>query len=718
MLPNTEKTHLHNEKIVAVCLSAFISLLFYFLNIQITGPVVQGDEGSYIAYAAAYAGYFVDAASSYHSGYSLLLSPAYMLANNSDEAFQYLRLINSLLWGFTSLITYLLLKKIYYSESGNRILLVTAICMLYPAWAVYSGYAFSENAYVLFFVLCVYLLIRVLENDSWHWIIWWATIAFLYTIHPKAAVVIIAAGLTSVIIIIKTRKIIYPLLGVAVFLCIVALYKYHITPWLVSQMTLGDLPATSHYPSIKKVLTVLVDIEQTKDLLIRILGHTVYFTLASLGLILVLFTSVYKWCVENRSSIFVRFSEGYHPVFVFISLSLLGTILLSSLLFTSGSGERFDHWVYGRYVEGVFLPVLALSLMAFLQNKSSIPIKFIFIITIVLLLILPEGKGTAPLNISSFWPQSISFLSNQSYWLQFFLVLLTILVFHYLQNKGKKIIFLAFIFIISGSSHIFLIHSNHVKTHGNRHANAYIIRDIFERGSCVAFDRSSSKNWWHPTFHPHYIHYLYDYHYVRLKPDNWHKNCDGPILSWDTELDKQYPGVYPIAKEKRDGPILWIKPKVPINLRTIDLNKTYVFSDVITRIKFLGSGWHQTESWGNWADSNATISVLLPGNCVKPNRCEFRINMQVFAASEDAPKHLRITLNGDTLKTVQVVTGEQQFYSVPLTNIDTDQNAAITVEVNNAVSPSQIGLSNDERILGVGAISMYFTGVAQTSEIM
>jgi len=66
--------------ILALGLAVALALGAFLLNLPVKGPMIQADEGSYLANAAAIAGFPNDMASSYHAGYSFLIAPAFRLA--------------------------------------------------------------------------------------------------------------------------------------------------------------------------------------------------------------------------------------------------------------------------------------------------------------------------------------------------------------------------------------------------------------------------------------------------------------------------------------------------------------------------------------------------------------------------------------------------------------------------------------------------------------
>ena len=73
------RTRWTGERLAALVLAMALGLGVFVLNLPVKGPMIQADEGSYLANAAAIAGFPNDMASSYHAGYSFLIAPAFRL---------------------------------------------------------------------------------------------------------------------------------------------------------------------------------------------------------------------------------------------------------------------------------------------------------------------------------------------------------------------------------------------------------------------------------------------------------------------------------------------------------------------------------------------------------------------------------------------------------------------------------------------------------------
>lgn len=128
-----------------------IVLLYFFSNWNIAGPVYQGDEGGYLANASSLSGYWVDAASSYFAGYSFLLVPSFWISDNPRTVYTFVKLINSIMWGVSALLIISILQFVFPDVNRWKLMGAVAVTLFYPAWITFSGNAFSENAFVLFF---------------------------------------------------------------------------------------------------------------------------------------------------------------------------------------------------------------------------------------------------------------------------------------------------------------------------------------------------------------------------------------------------------------------------------------------------------------------------------------------------------------------------------------------------------------------------------------
>ena len=76
----------------------------------------------------------------------------------------------------------------------------------------------------------------------------------------------------------------------------------------------------------------------------------------------------------------------------------------------------------------------------------------------------------------------------------------------------------------------------------------------------------------------------------------------------------------------------------------MEMDEIIKFNDKINGLRYLLSGWHDVEEWGVWSRGNASMSMLLPGDCSRKKSCKLVLNMHVFYASKDNPKRIMLRI--------------------------------------------------------------------------
>jgi len=690
-------------KIYSWLVPVLVTIIFFAFNYQIPYYTIQGDEGGYLSYAAAYAGFVIDNPTSYHSGYPFFISPAFWFGKSPEMVFLYIKLINSLMWGIT---TYLLIKIVelfYPDESKRNILLSTILGMFYPAWAVLAGYVFSENAYVMIYTFSVYSLFMIIKDKRIYWIIYSVCLALLFAVHAKSIPVLLSGLIASSMLVFQTKQYRWWAVFLAMLVMLIALYKFILTPYLIQIMLSGDFPYKNHYPSMTYFLGKFTNIDMLLKWLHVFAGQSTYLIFTTFGFIVL---PLIDWINIKKPYKLILWQGNRNDIIkIYLLLSVIGTLLLSSIIMGEES-TRIDHAMYGRYNEGVLLPMLAISFLMYSYMRLAKVYVVTVFLCVVFFLTFEDYSGLVPLNITGIWQYHYIDYKDDSWYLYCFSISMVFLLVFILISKKFIIrsIFIAAISLIASLTYIKLVHIEHVLTHGNRQENAYYIRKHFDPGTCVAFDRRSSKGSWQPTFYFQYILFLYDYDYKRLSPDEWYEKCDGPLLSWNQQAGAKFDNIYPIMKELRGGPFLYVKKDSP---PLAEIDSSIEFNNVIQSRAILKEGWYDTEKWGVWSGFEARVKFSVPKEC-KKNKCTAKFTYMVFNAGENEPKKLYIKVNQEIMYDKTVTSGVQQEIAIPikLETIAKDSEVEVSFNIPNAVSPSLINLSEDDRILGLGLIKM------------
>jgi 4-amino-4-deoxy-L-arabinose transferase-like glycosyltransferase len=539
-----------------------IVLICFFSNLTIAGPVYQGDEGGYLANAATLSGNMLDAASSYFAGYSFFLAPSFWISNDPRVVFVFVKLINSIMWGISALLVIGIIRFTFPSIDQWKLMGAAMVALFYPAWITFSGYAFSENAFILFFLLSVYLAFRVAKTGKAWWIYWAVTLGYLFFIHPKS-VPIIGAALLSSVLIAKARKDWHWL--PVFFLIVISMalfYWYCIEPRLIKSMTIGDYPPSLHYPSPEELLTSVNSLERLRELVVRASGQLFYINLATLGLV---FYPFFKIIIDFRSKIRKKSWEeliicGNRPVYIFLAISFLGTIVFSAI--NLEGGQRFDHWIYGRYLDGVTLPFLAMGFLLFSKRRAFLSIILLAITTMILFFFMPSKVGY-PVNINGLglWQTQLlgySIGENAHFTILswsisgLFLILITIMF----KNYRYRVYFFILIYAFTSALQI---------NYHEQLAKVYVypkleIRDYvsekYPLGSCVALygDGFETNDYFYV-----YAFYFQGYKFTRLNLSNWFKNCNGPLISTNTNINEDIPTARASIYNFADNAIVWDK---------------------------------------------------------------------------------------------------------------------------------------------------------------
>ena len=132
----------------------------------------------------------------------------------------------------------------------------------------------------------------------------------------------------------------------------------------------------------------------------------------------------------------------------------------------------------------------------------------------------------------------------------------------------------------------------------------------------------------------------------------------------------------------------------------------------------LDKGWYSSENWGTWSREKAIITVpysLIKQECSKGKVCQIGLKYLVFGGSPDAPKTLIFKHNGQIFN--EEILNDQSTKSTFVDISDHQKlqeektSFSIELEVVGAVSPYQLKISSDKRILGVGLYQISFRNI-------
>ncbi|MBL4606536.1 MAG: hypothetical protein JKY01_01740 [Pseudomonadales bacterium] len=676
-------------------------LMVFSINILVQGPMIQADEGSYLANAAALAGYPNDLASSYHSGYSMLIAPAFWIANTPQEIWIVVKAINALLFVIIVNNLWLIAKYLNPNTSPENRVTSVALVSLYPMWVIMAGYSFAQIAFVPVFLLMFIMYLRSTreKKGARSWLILGVTSGFLYWIHPIAVAPLIALSIGTAYISWQRNSYMPFLAQVLATIAMVLIYRNGITPWLHSQMSISGNPANLHYPDPTRLLTPLTSISGIKEIISRIAGQLFYLSVGTVGLIwLGLFTITEK-ALQKSDAIDKDTNIENRSTAIFIWLSFLTAIVIPALMFSSNpEAQRLDHWMYGRYVEGVIAPILLVGVLSPSLRKMLWAIPIASLCAILMAYGMKDVLHTAYFNISAFWQSFV--LKEHGVWIWLLagcaLIILTVAV-------PRKVSILLIATIFSYSSYLQIKwHNKDSENASNRWNAALQVRDQFTPGSCVGFDHSGIDTYVKHTFWFDFGFILYDYELKNLSFDQWLKSCNGPLFTYTRSFNDKKTEVYPIAMSSNGGPIAWMKGNPP----EASAYPMVVSERSVALLRALGSGWHDLEKAHIWSSKQAQLKLPIPEIC-DSRACALMLYVSVYGASKERPVdvNLELGVEGDTqLKLLSYRNSSIQKISIQLPN--NQPILSLSIHIPNAISPKNLRGVSDKRVLGVALHSI------------
>jgi hypothetical protein len=548
-------------------LALIVGLVYWIANRSIDGPAYQQDEVGYLINAAFFAGHVIDGFSSYHAGYSLFLAPLFMVLDSPEEVWQGVKLVNAALWSLSFLSLALLLRKAMPKTTESALLLAVVTSAAYPAWVAMAGYAFSQSAFVLVFVLACLAHLSWKPDSPASVLPASCLCGFLYWIHPTGigviAASILAVGATTV----RTRRPASLLLHIAVILGFVLTYKLGIQPWMAERMTPPGYEPRGHYPSITSVAARFGEARFWRDWVLVVFGQLSYVAIATFGAAIFGAAHLLR-SVKSLLRGADRLSTPVIPsLALFLLASLISVALITATSFASqphGPGST-DEWIYGRYVEGTLLPLLAIGLLA--TRRWPLALAAAIAVVGVGLILQPRVEGMNWFNlvcVQAFWPQALASNASLEQW--FLIGAAGVALSSWLLAPlGLLAVFAAYIATIQVQLDW---HRGFVNGYSRPTAMVEFVRSNYPKGACVGFDPRLPIGFTAQMSERIrlYSFYLYDYGFRRTSYQEWLKKCDGPLLTFEPAAGDEGSPVKVIGREMETGLLVLAKESAKVVL--------------------------------------------------------------------------------------------------------------------------------------------------------
>ncbi len=362
--PSGEARRLRRQLLVG---TAGLLVARLLLGLPRPGPVYLADEVGYLTNARVLGGGLgadLLHTSYFRGGYSLLLTPVLALAGDPAAEYRLVLVVNALLAASLVPLLYLFLtRSLRVAPRAAVWPAIGAAC--YPSVTLTSGMAMSENLLLPLVVAWLLTVSGTLTAATARAGAAWAAAmaccaAVLWAAHGRMVVVVaVSAAVLVGLVVVRRRPAVWPAAcGLLVLAC-----------GLVAVRALNDFLIRENYgdrrfDDAEERVSSLEDLDGVLSVARNLVGHSWYLLVATLGVVLVLLV------VDGRrlaSRVASRTADTSDVVLTVLLVTTAGILVLSALSFPDPA--RPDQIVYGRYVEVMVPPLLAVGLTALAAGR-------------------------------------------------------------------------------------------------------------------------------------------------------------------------------------------------------------------------------------------------------------------------------------------------------------------------------------------------------------
>ncbi|HEY5014057.1 MAG TPA: glycosyltransferase family 39 protein, partial [Acidimicrobiia bacterium] len=322
------------------------------LHLPDKGPIIAPDEFGYLGNATFIVRGYGHPVNGYFGGYSLLLVPAAVLRSAPHSFYEAALITNALLSLVTAALAFLLARRLFPNIHAFAASLVAASVVLQPYVFSVAHLAMSENALVPATLLAALLLAKYADQRS-HPVGVAAGLAasLAFWISPRGILVVAAFLLAYLVAWIRSRERLGELVVITTTVVASAALSSVFNRALRGRAPVPGVESAQTFPPLTRAAT-------WRDFIAGTSGRFAYLGVATMGLAFVGLWVGAVWLFERRGSVE---SNGLSPraiVGVFAAGSVVLTIAFSTIV---TKVSRIDELYYGRYVEGVAMPMVVIG---------------------------------------------------------------------------------------------------------------------------------------------------------------------------------------------------------------------------------------------------------------------------------------------------------------------------------------------------------------------
>lgn len=361
------------KKNSSIAFAAVLAAAFaWVLNANHYLPSIAADEIGYISISRLFAGVQpladMSGAAYYSFGYSILLAPLNFIWPHTEGLYRAGVVLNAALL----LVAAVLLKKMLDGLHGEHKLhawLAFAAC-LYPSNIQNVGILWTECTFTLVYVAMAYVASKVALRPTWRNAIGLIILSsYAYAVHPRALLLPLVSLIMISGMVWRGRLRVRTL-----FACLIAAAALAILTRMGNAFVFHALwgPGDWNGGFASRIRSCFT-LEGMRGLATAALGQLWYAGFATLGIVfcgvLRLFNTVWR-----RTRYIQAHSETTGPHsepagFALFLLLATGSVFAASV-FQMMDATRADHFVYGRYIEGAFAPLLVIGLASIARANA------------------------------------------------------------------------------------------------------------------------------------------------------------------------------------------------------------------------------------------------------------------------------------------------------------------------------------------------------------
>lgn len=529
---------------------------------HVSGPAYLRDEIGYLANAAFLANHRIDAASSFHAGYSLFITPAFLFSD-PRVVWKAVLAINAIMWAANFAMLHAILRRLLPLARPSRLLTAMIVSALYPSFIISSGYAFATTAFAAVFLASLMALFLWSRDNPLSVLPHSALVGYLYWVHPTGAAVACVSVLAVALEAWRWRDIRPLLLHAALVAVLILAYQRGIHPWIVASMTPPGYTPEFHYPSLASALKTLLTWHGVTVFTTMVVGQFAYLIVASFGMALVGLLFCSRQILSARSDCGRAPADGkVRSVCLLIGAAPISIIALGAIAFFHWDHFEGHFWIYGRYLDGAILPVLAIGLAVFRPDiRWAVASIFLLAAGLLLAAMVPSGVGHDIPDTVAFWPQYLSRNAGFFTWMLFGAIAVAAVA----QFGWRLVIGLMAASFAVSVYYQTIWHNWFLADLSAPSSLVDTIRSTVPPGTCVGVDPAlpAEATLFQATRFRLNSFYLFDYAYRRMSPAEWLKLCDGPYLTYDVPDLEVIGSVRRVASDTKSGLFLLQKADTP-----------------------------------------------------------------------------------------------------------------------------------------------------------